>query len=259
MIRKLKNTAVLSMLIAAVSSAAFPVQAAAADLTVSIDQVDVSTVKLKNSNYEVPVFVRLEQNVNLNAIEFGISVDTRCRFDTVTRSEYSQIYGERIGIEMSAASIPDLDGVVWMTWARNSIYYKENSNILMFLVKVPENAQAGDVYELHYLSESPINAAKKHVWYNFGTNTDYALSGTVVSSDGYVRITEAQPGEDVLPGDANLDGVVNILDAITVNRAVLGKETLDDQQKAAADLNGDGIPDSIDSLMIMKIIVGISE
>jgi len=258
MIRKLKNIAVISLLMA-VSCLSLPVQAAAADLTVSIDQVDISTVKLKNSNYEVPVFVRLEQNVNLNAVEFGVSVDTRCRFDAVTRSEYSEIYGEKIGMEMSVASIPDVDGVVWTTWARKNVYYKENSNILMFLVKIPENAQIGDVYEINYLSESPVNETKKHVWYNFGTNTDYTQSGTVVWNDGYIRITEPQPEETVLAGDVNSDGVVNILDAIIVNRAVLGKEILDTQQKAAADLNGDGVPDSVDSLMILKMIVGISE
>ena len=236
------------------------VHAADADVTVSIDQKEVSMTELKKSNYEVPVFVRLEQNVNLNAVEFGVDVDSRCRFEVVTRNEYAQIYGEGIQMEMACASVPGTDSFAWLTWASTSVYYQDKSNIVLLLVKIPESANVNDVYELHYLTESPSNENKKQVWYNFGTNTDYAKTGSIMWNDGSIKITapvEEEP--EILSGDANLDGVVNILDAITVNRAVLGKESLDDNQKKAADLNESGVVDSTDSLMIIKMIVGITE
>ena len=252
---------VCSVVLAAAACTALPVQAAdTPDLTVSIEQKEISITDLKKANYEVPVFVKLEQNVNLNAIEFGINADSRCRFDVVTRNEYSLLYGEMLGIEMSCASVPSTDNFAWLTWASTNIYYQENSNILMLLVKIPESAKADDVYEIHYLTQSPANEAKKHVWYNFGTKTDYVQSGNVLWNDGYIKITEATGGDDeILLGDANLDGTVNILDAIVVNRTVLGKETLEEAQKQAADMNGNDIIDSTDSLMIMKKIVGITE
>lgn len=58
-------------------------------------------------------------------------------------------------------------------------------------------------------------------------------------------------------GDVNSDGVVNILDVITINRAILGKEKLTDSQNKAADVNKNDKVDSLDSLLIMKYIVGI--
>ena len=260
-----KQTALLvsGLAVCAVSA---PVQASAKfDITVSIDQKDVSLTKLADNQYEVPIFVRLAQNVNLNAVEFGIDVDSRGRFSIVTRSSYADLYGESISMDMSSAIIPASDSYAWLTWASTSVYYYENSNILLLLVKIPENAQAGDVYTIRYLTESPSDASKTHVWYNYGTNTNYAESGSVLWNDGKIAITPAEdtpqpttePEPEYLLGDANLDGSVDILDAITVNKAILGKEELSALQVKAADLNGNGVPDSADSLMIMKKIVGL--
>ena len=58
-------------------------------------------------------------------------------------------------------------------------------------------------------------------------------------------------------GDADLNGSVNILDVITINKAILGKETLEPQGLINADTNKDGKPDSTDALNIMKAIVGL--
>ena len=56
-------------------------------------------------------------------------------------------------------------------------------------------------------------------------------------------------------GDANGDGQIDILDIITMNKAILGKETLSETQLKAIDFNGNGRPDSEDSLTLMKYIV----
>lgn len=58
-----------------------------------------------------------------------------------------------------------------------------------------------------------------------------------------------------IPGDCNLDGTVNILDVIMLNKSIFGKYTLNDRQKQVSDVNKDGIPDATDSLMIMKFLV----
>jgi len=70
----------------------------------------------------------------------------------------------------------------------------------------------------------------------------------------FVPIGEAQPA---LAGDADLSGKVNILDVITLNRAILGKETLTENQIKAIDFNQNGKPDSEESLMILKYITGL--
>ncbi|MBR1555556.1 MAG: leucine-rich repeat protein, partial [Oscillospiraceae bacterium] len=62
---------------------------------------------------------------------------------------------------------------------------------------------------------------------------------------------------ELLPGDADNSGSIDILDVITLNKAILGKEELSETQLKAIDFNGNGKPDSEESLKIMKYIVGL--
>ena len=88
-----------------------------------------------------------------------------------------------------------------------------------------------------------------------GTAIVYAMldNGKTISA----KITVVN--SEIKPGDVTLDGEVDILDVITVNKAVLGKETLTAEQIKAADVSKNDVPDSTDSLMILKYIVGILE
>ena len=80
--------------------------------------------------------------------------------------------------------------------------------------------------------------------------------------------TETEPIEtEVLPteiseistilGDADGNFEVDILDVITVNKAILGKEVLSEQGNINADIDKDGKPTSYDAMTILKHIVGI--
>ena len=59
--------------------------------------------------------------------------------------------------------------------------------------------------------------------------------------------------------DVNEDGAFDILDIITVNKAILGKELLTDSQNKAADADMNGTIDSNDALLLMKYLVGMAE
>ena len=59
-------------------------------------------------------------------------------------------------------------------------------------------------------------------------------------------------------GDVNGDGSVDIVDIITINKAILGKETLSAERLPHIDFNKNGIPDSDDALVILKKIVGLA-
>ncbi|MBR1555504.1 MAG: hypothetical protein IJ644_08955 [Oscillospiraceae bacterium] len=85
-----------------------------------------------------------------------------------------------------------------------------------------------------------------------GTITNYS----VTAAAGAV-VVGSEPTTATLMGDADLDGSVNILDVITINKAILGKEELTKQGLINADINKDGKPDSTDALNIMKAIVGL--
>ena len=58
-------------------------------------------------------------------------------------------------------------------------------------------------------------------------------------------------------GDADGSGEVDILDVITVNKTILGKEDLSEQGLVNIDFNKNGRPDSEEALAIMKRIVSL--
>ncbi len=249
-----KLVILLSGFLTGISAGALPAYAANPDVSISIDQVSVPRNHLADADYEVPVFVRLEQNVNLNAFEFGIDVDSQCRFTPMNRSDYSSAsYGEPLHLNVSFTD-PNIAGYCWVTWAQSTPFYREEaSNLLLLLVKIPQSAKPGDVYPIYYLSQDPNQTTKSHIWYNHGLNTDYVVSGNVVWKDGSITIEEDQFTS--MKGDVNTDGYVNIMDVIYINKAIYGKASLNSEQLHASDINENGFPDATDSLSIMKHIL----
>ena len=65
------------------------------------------------------------------------------------------------------------------------------------------------------------------------------------------------PSGDVLWGDANCDGEVDIMDVIAANKYLLGSGKLTDQGKTNADVDVSGGVDTNDSLNILKLVVEI--
>ncbi len=68
-------------------------------------------------------------------------------------------------------------------------------------------------------------------------------------------ITYGEPDLTPLYGDANVDGEVDVLDIIVLNKYLLGGGKLSDQGALNADVDLDGDPSANDSLNIMKYIV----
>lgn len=64
--------------------------------------------------------------------------------------------------------------------------------------------------------------------------------------------------DEITMGDTNQDAALDILDVIVLNRALLSGSQLSALGEIAADYNGDGKPDMMDSLDILKKIVGVA-
>ena len=90
------------------------------------------------------------------------------------------------------------------------------------------------------------------------TDAYIKVSGTEDPTEGDTEET-SESGEVTVTkyGDADNSGEVDILDVITVNRAILGKEELSEQGLVNVDFNKDGKPDSTEALAIMKRIVSL--
>ncbi|MBR7084105.1 MAG: dockerin type I repeat-containing protein [Oscillospiraceae bacterium] len=96
-----------------------------------------------------------------------------------------------------------------------------------------ENAQVGDTY-------------------TFAFNGNYLL--LPVETD---ELTVNPVSTATATGDADGSGELDILDIITVNKAILGKEILSEDKISYVDFNGNGIPDADDALTMLKMLVGL--
>ena len=81
--------------------------------------------------------------------------------------------------------------------------------------------------------------------------TDVILSVFGVS----VREKKPDPVDDRIIGDANGDGIVDILDATLIQKYTVDKASLTDEQKYVADVNDDGVVDILDATDIQKYSV----
>ena len=59
-------------------------------------------------------------------------------------------------------------------------------------------------------------------------------------------------------GDTNGDECVDIIDVIMVNKYILGASKLEESAQLRSDISGNGVPDSTDSLSILKYVVEIT-
>ncbi|MBR4320031.1 MAG: dockerin type I repeat-containing protein, partial [Oscillospiraceae bacterium] len=110
-----------------------------------------------------------------------------------------------------------------------------------------------------------------HVWWPKNAAT---LVSAVKVTDTVVEPTEAPtqaqtetsqptteqivtPPTGVTPGDADCNGEVDILDVISINKAIMGKEILNSAGLYNIDFNQNGKPDSDESMKVLKCIVGM--
>ncbi len=83
---------------------------------------------------------------------------------------------------------------------------------------------------------------------------------TFAEKNGYTfEALDAEPAQEILLGDADQNGEVDILDVISINKAILGKENLSENGLKAIDFNGNEKPDSDEAMQVLKFIVGMIE
>jgi hypothetical protein len=76
------------------------------------------------------------------------------------------------------------------------------------------------------------------------------------SSDGKITVSS---GTVFLRGDANGDGVVDVLDVLRVSNYLVDLATIDEANMEKADANNDGTIDVLDVLRISNYLVGLAE
>ena len=84
--------------------------------------------------------------------------------------------------------------------------------------------------------------------------TEPAPEPTTEPAETTVEPTTVPAPEPILIGDVNLDGIVDIMDAVMVQLYATDNASFDDTQKYAADVNDDGNIDVLDAMDIQKFV-----
>ena len=124
--------------------------------------------------------------------------------------------------------------------------YVEEEDIEAFVYQPFENSDCGDYVTLDF------------VWYS---GAGEAVSRFMAESN--IDVTQVcysvadLAGPDLEIGDPDGNGEVNILDVVFMNRVVAGVERMDEIQRKAADVDGDGKVTLSDSMKVLQYIVGL--
>ena len=93
--------------------------------------------------------------------------------------------------------------------------------------------------------------------YAQGGSYDVSLTVTNIYGQESEPHTETvQLGSNIMPGDINGDLLLNILDIVLVVNFILGSDTPDASEFAAADLNSDGMLNILDVVTLTNLILG---
>lgn len=148
------------------------------------------------------------------------------------------------------------DSAEYILESNDSVLFTINTNGNQFLsltdasgnalVQGDDFAVNGSQYRINNSYLETLSAGSHTLTANF--SNDNAITLTIIVKDS------ASVGT-VLAGDVYIDGEIDILDVILINKAILGKEILTSEQTANADVDKDNTITPNDSLAIMKYIV----
>ena len=119
----------------------------------------------------------------------------------------------------------------------------------------------GNISVRYTVPEDAVNPEFQIWWSGLWNDNTQSNDEAFAEFDSYQIQNDGSETETVSAfyGDVNEDGEIDILDVITLNIAILGKENLSVQAVRNADVNRNETPDATDALMIMKYIVGVIE
>ena len=153
--------------------------------------------------------------------------------------EQIEVPFDYINIEVGTIEFLEDDGVLLFDYTLFNMF-----NPISF-IKVE---QAGDISQIFKVTANPISNT-----FNLTPYTDPAYDISEFTGD--LLITALVPDGTMLSGNVNLDGGINILDAVTMVSYLLGDLEFNQQQLVNADMNNDGTINILDIVQIVNIIL----
>ncbi len=213
--------------------------------------------------YEISIESPETVTMDMNYPDFLMSVNADQVKDIIFEPEGCiTLEGENTGYELSMIANEDHLTTDWyrltVAGTGNQAYFEQTAD--GYLLK------GDNLKEVHVSAYLNPDTTKSVSEITFSADSDSVLIyeinkdtiGIKTDSDGD-GVYEEEISSQLLSklGDVTHSGKIDILDVITINRAILGKEKLTPEQLNTIDFNGDGKPDTSDSLKLMKYIVGL--
>lgn len=141
------------------------------------------------------------------------------------------------------------DGFLWgkITKAEGSPGFTDGWCVLDYSVLYNQDSEDTSTDEVTDTDEIPDTDESTD------TNTDSAIGGEIetdVSAD-----TDSEPEDKAVIGDANSDGLVNIMDVVEIRLVIISGNTPTVEQLEIMDLNADGIVNILDIALLRQIIL----
>lgn len=131
-------------------------------------------------------------------------------------------------------------------------YFEDGNNIATLIFETPESAFEGAEYNV-IVADSELTCKNENVIVNAEVkNSTVEVVESAKAVTNYITIDESSLG---LRGDANDDGVIDVLDAVKIAKYMIGNDKLSVKGTCQADVNGNNSIDIQDAIAISKYMI----
>ena len=134
--------------------------------------------------------------------------------------------------------VPYFPGAAYVTNANATLYAQWSSSVKTEELSLP----------------TPFRSGYRFLGWATEQNAASGLTGSFTPEENLTLYAIWQEDPDYLPGDANGDGDVDLLDLVRLRKSLAGDQV--ELNKTCADLNGDGQVDGLDLMELRKLLVG---
>ena len=117
----------------------------------------------------------------------------------------------------------------------------------------PGGVQGGDTYDLYYLPNDGSPYPRDFI---IDQNGIIQYANNEIDTDWMIAIIEDLLSINIVLGDVNFDGIINVLDIVGLVNIVLGINTSPEEQTLyAADVNQDQVIDILDIVLTVNNVL----
>lgn len=117
----------------------------------------------------------------------------------------------------------------------------------------PGGVQGGETYDLFYLPNDGSPYPRDFI---IDQNGIFQYANNEIDTEWMLYVLDELISNNVLLGDLNYDGLINVVDIISVINIIIGTILPTEYQSSAGDINVDNIINVVDIIVMVNMILG---